>query len=273
MPSVAVVWKGSCSDPRTRYRLLGHLNRLAARSDEYLRLRQPERPVVLNVLNEQRGEALRARPNVETIDQEVSGTILISSWISPDPESLAVRAREAGVALVSDREAKGPPLIKIGSARLRGLDFKLFDPRGLYPGADRLSFVFLECPELPFLDGRLVEVATREDCAANGAKILQGADLYLCGPSVHLRYYLEDWTDCLFSWIRFFFIGDFWWHRWEEMQGYADYRQVFEDLQSDRGTETAEEAAFDAVLATFSQHAEHWIGEVEGWAKSENGAN
>jgi hypothetical protein len=25
------------------------------------------------------------------------------------------------------------------------------------------------------------------------------------------------------------------------------------------------------VLGTFSQHAEHWIGEVEGWAKSEQG--
>ena len=35
--------------------------------------------------------------------------------------------------------------------------------------------------------------------------------------------------------------------------------------------EAAEQAAFDAVLATFSQHAEHWIGEVEGWAKSEQG--
>ena len=36
-------------------------------------------------------------------------------------------------------------------------------------------------------------------------------------------------------------------------------------------TEPAEEAAFDAVLATFVQHAEHWIGEVEGWAKAEQG--
>jgi hypothetical protein len=134
-----------------------------------------------------------------------------------------------------------------------------------------MSFVFLECPEHPFLDGRLVEIATSEDCEASGAAALRGADLYLCAPSVHLRYYLEDWTDCLFSWIKFFFIGDFWWHRWEEMQGYADYRQVFEDLQADRGNEAAEQAAFDAVLATFSQHAEHWIGEVEGWAKSEQG--
>ena len=140
-----------------------------------------------------------------------------------------------------------------------------------YPGADRMSFVFLECPQQPLLDGRLVEVATAEDCLSSGAESLRGADFYLCGPSVHLRYYLEDWTDCLFSWIKFFLINDFWWHRWEELQGYADYRQVFEDLAADRGRESAEEAAFDAVLGTFAQHAEHWIGEVEGWAKAEQG--
>ncbi len=55
------------------------------------------------------------------------------------------------------------------------------------------------------------------------------------------------------------------------MEGYADYRQVFDDLQADRGNEAAEESAFDAVLGTFVQHAEHWIGEVEGWAKAEQG--
>lgn len=271
MASVAVVWKGNCHDPRTRYRLLGHLHRLAARSDEYLRLRQPERPRILDVMNQQRGGPLRARANIETIDQEISGAILIASVVSPHPEALVASAREAGLTLIEDPEAKDPPLIEIGSARLRGLDFKLFDPRGLYPGADRMSFVFLECPEHPFLDGRLVEITTSEDCAASGAVAFRDADLYLCGPSVHLRSYLEDWTDCLFSWTKFFFIGDFWWHRREEMEGYADYRHVFADLQADRGTEAAEQAAFDAVLATFAQHAEHWIGEVEGWAKSEQG--
>lgn len=271
MPSVAVIWKGSCRDPRTRQRLLGYLHRLAARSDEYLRLRQPERPRILDMMNQQRGGVQRARANVESIDQEVSGKILISTWVSPTPDALIASAREAGVTLIDDAEAKNPPLIAIENARLRGLDFKLFDPRGLYPGADRMSFVFLECPEHPFLDGRLVEIATSEDCAASGAEALRDADVYLCAPSVHLRYYLEDWTDCLFSWDKFFFIGDFWWHRREEMEGYADYRHVFEDLQTDRGIEAAEEASFDAVLATFSQHAEHWIGEVEGWAKAEQG--
>lgn len=271
MPSVAVVWKGNCREPRTRYRLLGHLHRLAARSDEYLRLRQPERPRVLNAMNEHSGDAVRLRPNVESIDADIAGKILISSWVSPNPKALIVAAREAGLTLVEDPAAKDAPLIAIGNARLRGIDFKLFDPRGLYPSADRMSFVFLECPEHPFLDGKVVEIVSSEDCAASGSATLSGADLYLCAPSVHLRYYLEDWTDCLFSWIKFFFIGDFWWHRWEELQGYTDYRQVFQDLQADRGSEAAEEAAFDAVLATFSQHAEHWIGEVEGWVKAERG--
>ena len=55
------------------------------------------------------------------------------------------------------------------------------------------------------------------------------------------------------------------------MQGYGDYRGVFEELQVERGGEEAEEATFDAVLGTFSQHVEHWIDEVEGWAKSEQG--
>jgi hypothetical protein len=271
MASVSVVWKGNCHEPRTRYRLLGYLHRLAARSDEYLRLRQPKRPPVLDMMNQQRGPALRVRPNVETIDQDISGKILLSSFVSPEPQALVAEARRAGIPLVDGVETKDPPLIAIGGGRLRGLDFKLFDPRGLYPGADRMSFVFLECPDQPLLDGRLVEVATGEDCVASGSESLRDADFYLCAPSIHLRYYLEDWTDCLFSWIKFFFISDFWWHRWEEMEGYSDYQQVFENLMLDRGSEVAEEAAFDAVLGTFAQHAEHWIGEVEGWAKAEQG--
>jgi hypothetical protein len=223
------------------------------------------------VINAERGKIERPRANIETIDQEVSGKILVSSLVSPNPGRLAAEARSGGVALVESAEGRNAPLIALEKARLRGLDFKLFDPRGLYPGADRMSFVFLECEDNPVLDGWLVERASREDCAASGAEMLRAADLYLCAPSVHLRYYLEDWTDCLFAWIKFFFIGDLLWHRWEEMQGYDDYRHVFEELQADRGAEAAEEAAFDAVLATFSQHAEHWIGEVEGWAKAEQG--
>ena len=92
-------------------------------------------------------------------------------------------------------------MVVLDAVRLRGLSFKLFDPRGLYPNDDRMSFVFVECPEHHFLDGRLVEVAERD------------GKVYLSTPSIHLRSYLEDWTDCLFAWIRFFLMGDFWWQR------------------------------------------------------------
>jgi hypothetical protein len=107
MPSVTIVWKGSCSDPRVRYRLLGYLGQLAARSDEYLNHARPKRPVLLKATSQRRGEALRTRPNVEIFDNEMSGSILLSSWISQNPETLASKAREAGVKLVTDPEAKG----------------------------------------------------------------------------------------------------------------------------------------------------------------------
>jgi hypothetical protein len=265
MPSVIVGWKGSARESQVRYRLLGHLHRLAVLSDEYLRLKQPERPFILTVMNEKRGVGLQNRSNIETIDRPLWGRVVVSSGISPLPETLLSSTREAGLSVL-DPEGEGTPLIVLPKAHLRGLDFKLFDPRGLYPGDDRMSFVFLECPDYPFLDGRLVELAGSE--AGNGS---HSKRVRLHAPSIHLRYYLEDWTDCLFSWIKFFLLGDLWWHRWEEMQGYADYRGVFEELAADRGRDNAEEASFDAVLATFRQHAEHWIGEVEGWAKGEKG--
>jgi hypothetical protein len=267
MPSVDVVWKGNCRDPQIRYRLLGYLHRLAALSDNYLRQRQPDRPAILRLVSEQRGGGAPARSNIETIDHEVSGEILISSWIAPHPETLVARAREAGLTVI-EPEGEGPHLITLDRVRLRGLDFKLFDPRGLYPGADRMSFVFLECPEFHFLDGRLVEIALGEE-PGGAAGSLQRGSIHLRSPSLHLRYYLEDWTDCLFSWIRFFLVGDFWWQRWEELEGYTDYRGVFGELQAERGSASAEEATFEAILGTFSQHAEHWIGEVRGLAKAE----
>ena len=95
MPSVAVVWKGNCREPRIRQRMLRHLQRLAARSDEYLRLRQPERPHVLDIMHQQRG-GQRPRDNVESIDQQVAGKILISSFISPHPEALVAAVGESG---------------------------------------------------------------------------------------------------------------------------------------------------------------------------------
>ena len=256
MPSVDVLWNGNCRDPETRYRLLSHLHLLATLSDSHLR--QEESSPVSKLAG---GEQTPTRANTESIDQEVSGRIAISSAISAHPETLVTRAREAGLSVI---EGEGDHLIVLDQARLRGIDFKLYDPEGDQPGAGRMSFVFLECPEYHFLDGRLVEIAD-----GGGDDVLRSDNITLRRPSIHLRSYLEDWTDCLFSWIRFFLIGDFWWQRREELQGYADYRDVFGELQTERGSAAAEEATFTAVLETFSQHAEHRADEVKGLAEGE----
>lgn len=240
MSAVSILWKGHCREPRARYRLLSYLHRLAVRSDGYLR--QNERPALSVV-----GEAGAPRPNIQVFDEVRTGPVRVSSAIGLHPETFLTRAGEAGLETTGDGDAAS---VVVEQVRLRGIDFKLFDPRAMFPKHDRMSFVFLECPEHHFLDGRLV--AFEET----------GEGLTLGAPSLQLDTYLDDWTDCLFAWIRFFLMGDFWWQRGEELQGYADYRGVFEELQTARGTAEAEEATFDAVLSTFSQHAEHWIDEV-----------
>lgn len=249
MSSVDVAWKGNCRNPEARYRLLGYLHRLARVNETYLRHREGPH---LSLVGET--QAL-PRPNIEVLDETREGPILVSSTIGPHPETLVTRAIEAGLTVIAPDDGR-PQAIVLNAARLRGLSFRLFDPRGLYPDHDRMSFVFIECPERHFLDGRLVAVHAQED------------EVYLTTPSVQLESYLEDWTDCLFSWIRFFMMGDFTWYRRSELQGYTDYRGVFKELQTARGSAEAEDATFDAVLSTFQQHAEHWIDEVAQLAKA-----
>jgi hypothetical protein len=262
MASVVVAWNGRCPDVASRYRLVGHLHRLATLSDDYLLNHRPEGLRPANGTAAAGGKPLPLRANIESVDQAISGTILVSGEIARDRDAFAADAREAGLRLFDHPEIAGAQMTRIASARLRGLDFKLFDPRALYPGADRLSFVFLESDDAPFLDGCLVQAHAAEACQAHAAQMIRGASFYLERPTIQLRAYLEDWIDCLFSWVKFFCVEDLWWHRGEAMQGYDDYHGVFELLAAERGTEAAMTATYDAVLATFRGHAEHWSREV-----------
>jgi hypothetical protein len=255
MSSVVVGWTGRCPDRRDRARLIAHLERLAEVSDSYLRTMLPK-PVIAGALP---GERRSARANIEHINRTLSGQIMISSGIVPDQNTFLAAASEAELPAIDHPELERASITWLKSARLSGIDFRLYDPNQLNPDADRLSFVFLETEAAPFLDGRLVQVDRRQD---HEAEIIRGASFYLRGPDLHLHSYLEDWIDLLFSWVKYFFVGDLWWRRFEEMQGYEDYREVFSDVQNTMGTERAEQATFDAILATFTQHAEHWSGKV-----------
>ena len=259
MSSVVVGWTGRCPDPKDRARLVAHLQRLAEVSDSYLRTRLPDRTPALNRANELQGKRRRARANIEHVNRAISGEIVISSGIVQDQNTFLAAAREADLPTIDHPETDHASITWLKDARLSGIDFRLYDPNQLHPGADRLSFVFLETRAAPFLDGRLVQVDRGED---HDADAICKASFYLGGPKVYLHSYLEDWIDLLFSWVKYFFVGDLWWRRLEEMQGYEDYREVFSDVQRTLGTERAEQATFDAIVATFTQHAEHWSGKV-----------
>jgi hypothetical protein len=258
MSSVVVGWTGRCPDPKARARLVAHLQRLAEVSDNYLRTRPPARSIAALTPNAP-SNPRRARANIEHVNRVISGRIVISSGIVQDQNAFLAAAREVSLPTIDHPEIGRTSITWLNSARLSGIDFRLYDPNELHPGADRLSFVFLETKAAPFLDGRLVQVDRGED---HDADIIREASFYLRGPKVYLHSYLEDWMDLLFSWVKYFFVGDLWWRRFEEMQGYEDYREVFSDVQSTMGTERAEQATFDAILATFTQHAEHWSGKV-----------
>jgi hypothetical protein len=259
MSSVVVGWTGRCPDRRDRARLIAHLERLAEVSDSYLRTRLPEPVIVTGRAGALPGKVRRARANIDHVNRTLSGRIVISSGIVPDQNTFLAAAHEAELPAIDHPEIERASITWLDSARLTGIDFRLYDPNQLHPDADRLSFVFLETEAAPFLDGRLVQVDRRQD---HEAEIIREASFYLRGPDLHLHSYLEDWIDLLFSWVKYFFVGDLWWRRFEEMQGYEDYREVFSQVQNTMGTERAEQATFDAILATFTQHAEHWSGKV-----------
>jgi len=260
MASVVVAWNGRCPDAASRWRLLGQLHRLAELSDDYLRNHNFEGSRPKN--GTAAAKRKPPRSNVERVDQTISGVILVSGEVARDRAAFTADARGAGLPLFDHPEVEGAQMTRLEAARLSGLNFKLFDPRALYPGADRLSFVFLESDQAPFLDGCIVEVHDAQTCQAHGAEMIRQANFYLGRPTIHLRAYLEDWIDCLFSWTKFFCMEDLWWHRGDPLQGYDDYHTIFESLAAERGTDAAMTAAYDAVLATFQGHAEHWSHEV-----------
>jgi hypothetical protein len=238
------------------------VHRLAETSDTFLRTRLPPRNPGLN------GKGHSRRANVECISQTITGQIVISSGVAPDRDDFIAAAEAAGLPAMDHPEMNRASIALLQDARLSGIDFKLFDPRELHPGADRLSFVFLETGTAPFLDGRLVQVDRGEACRRHDAELIRGASFYLGAPSIELHSYLEDWSDLLLSWVKHFFIEDLSWRRWEEMQGYDDYRDVFLDVETALGKTRAEQATFDAILATFAQHAEHWSQEVAAGAEA-----
>jgi hypothetical protein len=220
MDLVRVGFTGRCREAKARLKLLTYLRRLAERSRRHLL-------------------AGGGESSIETIDRKRTGKILVADSVGSDARVFIDQAKDAGL-LLSEPDLEGRTFAVLPHVRLSGLDFPLFESSG---GRDRkhLSFVFLDCPGIAFLDGALVQI---------------GATDRLERAEIELPADLGEWIDLLFSWVKFFHIGDFAWHRGEPLPNYAEYRAILLGLQDELGPERSEAAAFNALLATFANHAE-----------------
>ncbi len=275
MGSVNVIWRGSCSDRKTQLELMELLNILAERSSDRVSGPAPKRSAWLETLTAPRRENAPLLDSVRLFDDEIEGRILVEPFLSPEPGRLFEEAQRSKIEMVAVGEGavdksevfclslhSSPAqwLVSLSRLRLFGIDFQLFDLRNLYPNSDRISFVFLESPELPALTGLLVQVENQAQCHLYSSEVIQSADWYISTPTIHLRYYLEEWSDLLFGWVKYFFVPDLYYWRYKSLPEYEANRAVIDNICQDLGTEGAKRTVLDFLVERFDSEADDWAG-------------
>lgn len=242
MGSVYVRWTGHCTDPEIRTQLLSKLTQLADLSHSYA--------------NDSSG--------FQRFDRTLDGRILVSPDLLRETKlQMPADAHAPGGLELRASGPLGPPkpaspsqFLLANQVRLEGLEFRLYDGRGLYPGADRISFVFADFPEYPELAGSLVYVEDEEQCRLYTNEEIRSARAFLDSPNIHLRYYYEEWMDTFLAWVKHFFIPglDYW--RYEQNSGY----QRFQDLPRDDATR---DVLWEAIKKAFSDEVEGKAAEAQ----------
>lgn len=266
MGSVIVTWKGTCPRRKVQDELLSYLTVLSERNEALISGNSAKRPEFVEMLSRQRSEGLPVMPNVRRIDRDISGRILISTDIAVNHETLVAEADRLEIP----HEKGGPrhsrhSLFRLKRLSVRGMDFRLFDPRGLYPGEDRIGFFFLESREAPFLDSRLAVVHDREWCSLSGLEPVRSADWFVQCPFIHLRYYMESWVDILLAWVKFFFMPDLYYCRYDEFSGYGKLSEEFAGLRHKLGEAAGKNQSFETILGAFEDEADRWVRDMKKW--------
>jgi len=255
--------------------LLRFIARLAEVNDELLTHDPPPAeefayfdPVFMT---SQRRDKLRARPNFERVECAITGNLEVDSSVFFDGRDFDEGAEQLGLSVIDARGSVAEEsistlnllprhsrrVVQINKASIYGINFKIFGVGyPWYPGEDRVSFIFLHCPKALFLDGRIIDVFHRtESPGLINFDFVQGVDWYARAPEVHLRYYLENWFDHFFSWVKFFFVPNFHWWRHDSLPSYDHYQKEFEKLQVKVGRSVAKSVIFDEILDAFVAEA------------------
>ena len=221
MGSVYVRWTGRCLDVEARTQLLEKLAEFALLSHNYF----------------------EGFVGFQRFNRTLDGRVLLSpDLLQGTGLELPAEAQAAGGLELRAAGPLGPPkpsspsqFLTASQVHLEGLEFRLYDGRRLYPGADRISFVFASFDEFPALDGSLVYVEEEEQCRLYTNDEIRMAQAFLDSPNIHLRYYYEEWIDNFLGWVKHFFIADLRYWRYEPNPGY----HRFLDLPHDDATRDA----------------------------------
>jgi hypothetical protein len=273
MGSVGVSWQGS-GLPAQQDELLGFLERLAVANDELLK-EYPPPPDEYDLVarTPQQRERLRMRPNIDRINRAIAEGVQVDSSVFGDRGEFVRGAEEIGLPLVG---VEGPDAdeglfvlnlnapsqriaVRLRKASIYGINFKIFGVGyPWYPGEDRVSFVFLHCPEVLFLDGRIVDIFHRDELPGLiRFDTIRGSDWYASSADIHLREELYlGWFDRFFAWVKFFFIPNLRWWSYEDLPGYDRLRAEFAAIQAQVGPAIARAAIFDDILASFVSQAQ-----------------
>jgi hypothetical protein len=265
--SIVVNWTGTCSDAKQRAGLLTGLRQVAHWHEARWNAASGDVTAGWKALAIMRGRAVVPdQPAFRWFDDEFTGRIFISPDVAEDQKTLLDEARRDGVT-IEECEIDGSThhLLRLEALDVRGVDFRCFDPRGLYPTEDRVSFVFIERPRTPCLHGRLVMVSERRFNEAAYAAPVNSADWFVRGPSVHLRGYFEEWMADLLAWVRFFFIrrlASFQRDAYESV--YARRLATFEDLEATHGADRGSEHFLERLRLEFAVEADRCAEELLG---------
>jgi hypothetical protein len=76
------------------------------------------------------------------------------------------------------------------------------------------------------LPWKLVQVEDHAQCQDYSSEEIRNANLLLLEPSIHLRYYGEEWFPDLLGWIKHYFIPNLMYWGYEPLPRYALYSML-----------------------------------------------
>ena len=137
---------------------------------------------------------------------------------------------------------------------LYGLEFRLFDPRDYDTADNRIRFVFASIDSCPSINGLLVYVEDHKECCKYENSLIKDADLFLTGLHVHLRYYAEHWMDKLLGYIKYFYIPNLYYWRYDDLSGYDRLLK----LVSEFGGKEAESKILNMLKEGLKDEIDSW---------------